>query len=126
MEQPKDIDQVLGDLLDRAPDGGAVTDREIDQLAAAHPHLEAELRKLRLIVQAGQRADRPPSPSPTPVEPADGDAPPALADYELLRLLSRGGFGQVWLGRNRHTGRLHAVKLIGRARGVQPARVCAS
>ncbi len=37
---------------------------------------------------------------------------PEVPDLELIRPIGEGGFGQVWLGRNRTTGRLRAVKLI--------------
>ncbi|MBN2022953.1 MAG: serine/threonine protein kinase [Pirellulales bacterium] len=39
-------------------------------------------------------------------------APPELPDFNLLRRVGRGGFGEVWLARNRATGGLRAVKLI--------------
>lgn len=39
-------------------------------------------------------------------------APPAIPDVTLLRCIGRGGFGRVWLGRNRATGGLKAVKVI--------------
>jgi len=39
-------------------------------------------------------------------------SPPEVPDLELIRPIGEGGFGQVWLGRNRTTGRLRAVKLI--------------
>lgn len=38
--------------------------------------------------------------------------PPEVPDFELVRPIGEGGFGQVWLGRNRTTGLLRAVKLI--------------
>jgi len=37
---------------------------------------------------------------------------PEIPDFDLLRLVGEGGFGQVWLATNRTTGRLLAVKLI--------------
>jgi hypothetical protein len=43
---------------------------------------------------------------------AADSAPPAIPDVVLLRCIGRGGFGQVWLGRNRATGALKAVKVI--------------
>ena len=38
--------------------------------------------------------------------------PPQVPDFELIRPIGEGGFGRVWLGRNRTTGLLRAVKLI--------------
>jgi serine/threonine protein kinase len=35
-----------------------------------------------------------------------------VPDFDLLRQIGQGGFGHVWVGRNRTTGRLRAVKLI--------------
>ncbi len=37
---------------------------------------------------------------------------PQVPDFDLLECIGEGGFGQVWLARNRTTGRLRAVKLI--------------
>lgn len=37
---------------------------------------------------------------------------PAVPDFDLIRPIGRGGFGQVWLARNHTTGRLRAVKVI--------------
>ena len=37
---------------------------------------------------------------------------PAVPDFDLIRPIGRGGFGQVWLARNHTTGHLRAVKVI--------------
>ena len=37
---------------------------------------------------------------------------PVIPDYELIRPIGEGGFGQVWLAPNRITGHLRAVKMI--------------
>ncbi len=42
------------------------------------------------------------------------DIVPEIPDFELIREIGRGGFGQVWLAKNRATGLLRAVKLIAR------------
>ncbi len=43
------------------------------------------------------------------------DPIPDLPDFELVRQIGRGGFGQVWLALNRATGLLRAIKLIPRS-----------
>ncbi len=61
----------------------------------------------------------PTTPSPT------GDDGPAveIPEYELIRAIGEGGFGRVWLAKNRTTGHLRAVKLVPLARsgGTDPA-----
>jgi serine/threonine protein kinase len=39
-----------------------------------------------------------------------------VPDFELVRPIGEGGFGQVWLAVNRTTGQPRAVKVIPRAR----------
>lgn len=39
-------------------------------------------------------------------------APPVIPDFDLIRPIGEGGFGQVWLAINRATKRLRAVKVI--------------
>ncbi len=48
-------------------------------------------------------------------------APPAIPDIELVRRIGRGGFGEVWLGVNRATGGLKAVKVVPLANGSRTA-----
>jgi hypothetical protein len=49
------------------------------------------------------------------VDPSAAVAP-QVPDFELIRPVGEGGFGQVWLAVNRTTGQPRAVKLIPRAR----------
>jgi hypothetical protein len=42
----------------------------------------------------------------------DAGSPPDVPDFDLIRPIGRGGFGQVWLATNRTTGHLRAVKVI--------------
>jgi eukaryotic-like serine/threonine-protein kinase len=44
-------------------------------------------------------------------------APPPIPDIDLVRRIGQGGFGEVWLGVNRATGGLKAVKIVPLARG---------
>lgn len=44
------------------------------------------------------------------------NAAPEIPDFELLCEIGRGGFGRVWLARNRTTGQQRAVKVIPRSR----------
>lgn len=44
--------------------------------------------------------------------PADDNSPPTVSDYDLIRVIGEGGFGEVWLATNRATGHLRAVKVI--------------
>ena len=37
---------------------------------------------------------------------------PEVPDFDLIRPIGEGGFGRVWLARNRTIGQLRAVKLI--------------
>lgn len=42
----------------------------------------------------------------------DADMPPDIPDFDLIRRIGEGGFGEVWLATNRATGHLRAVKVI--------------
>jgi len=45
---------------------------------------------------------------------APAPPPPAIPDHELLELIGRGSYGQVWLGRSR-LGTFRAVKIVSLA-----------
>jgi serine/threonine protein kinase len=51
------------------------------------------------------------------MNPLPDPPPPAIPDIDLVRRIGRGGFGEVWLGVNRATGGLKAVKVVPLARG---------
>ncbi len=41
---------------------------------------------------------------------------PEIPDFDLIRPIGSGGFGEVWIARNRTTRRLRAIKLVSLAR----------
>src|SRR5215510_5507951 len=41
---------------------------------------------------------------------------PAVPDYQLLRRIGGGAYGEVWLARSKATGALRAAKIVWRAR----------
>ncbi len=49
---------------------------------------------------------------PADAASSDRETPPEVSDFDLLRPIGEGGFGQVWIARNRATGQLRAVKVI--------------
>src|SRR6266404_80048 len=52
--------------------------------------------------------------SPSPQNPIVPFPPPAIPDHELIRLIGRGSYGQVWLAKNA-VGTLRAIKVVYRA-----------
>ncbi len=42
----------------------------------------------------------------------NADQTPQVSDFDLIRMIGEGGFGQVWLAKSQATGRLRAVKVI--------------
>ncbi len=83
-------------------------------LADELPELAAELNKLDVIENA-QRAARQSSSAPNSKEkgqPVPPISSPEIPDYEIIRLLGQGGFGMVWLARNRHDGQFCAIKTL--------------
>jgi serine/threonine protein kinase len=51
-----------------------------------------------------------------PIADTSTSAVPHVPDFELIRQIGEGGFGQVWLALNRTTGQPRAVKIISRTR----------
>jgi tetratricopeptide (TPR) repeat protein len=58
--------------------------------------------------------DRPTPATPGGIRvPSDAAAPPPIPDHELIRLIARGSYGEVWLARSA-LGTLRAVKIVHR------------
>lgn len=49
---------------------------------------------------------------PSASSPDEDSMPPDIPDFDLIRRIGKGGFGQVWLATNRATKHLRAVKVI--------------
>lgn len=63
---------------------------------------------------AGQSAPLRESPSPTKrLEPSPNHQP-TVPDYELIRRIGHGAYGDVWLARSKATGALRAAKIVWR------------
>ena len=72
-----------------------------------------------LVARFSHVDDKPPTPAPLQSPPkADNlpaTPPPPIPDYELLRRIDSGSYGEVWLARN-VLRQLRAVKIIYRGR----------
>jgi hypothetical protein len=111
---------VLEDCLRRRRTGEHLPDEAI---IAGHPELmpelARELRKLRVIERALRDQSTVDHPRHGDRGPAATGAPPAIPNYDLLHPIGRGAFGEVWLGRNQHTGQFYAVKAVPRSWAVE-------
>jgi len=58
-----------------------------------------------------------------PLATGDNRTPPEVPGFDLIRLIGKGGFGEVWLAANQTTRQLRAVKVISTARSgaIDPA-----
>ncbi len=109
-------------------------DRYLREATARDPLLEQAVR--RLLEETEPDSSALPLDTPRPPERdrrtalAGGTWPPPIPDYDLLRLLGHGAFGEVWLARNEHDGHVCAVKIVTQyaeieLEGIRAYRQCA-
>ena len=97
------------------------TPRSINTPGEARQYAEAVSPFAPAAPAGGGEAGRP-GPLDSPRSPSSRSRtetrtrPPLIPDYELAHLIGRGGFGEVWLARERLTGVFYAVKVIPRDR----------
>jgi len=119
-------DELLAELLEGmlSPPPGQPA-RSLEDMVAAHPRLERELRELWATVQIAEEFASVESlqnleVSLDPAVPGDFE-PRDCGDFELLEELGRGGMGIVYRARQKRLDRVVALKMILRGDLASPA-----
>lgn len=60
-------------------------------------------------------AKPPPSPRLPPVSQQPRPAPPSIKDFEIIKPISKGAFGSVYLSKKKSTGEYYAIKVLKKA-----------
>jgi hypothetical protein len=120
-------DLVYGEFLLRQELGEAPS---LQEYLERFPRLADALKQLHEYAQFNSVLHWLPLDSSADVGERPSPTPPNLPDYELLKWIGAGTFGQVWLARNRHDGGLCAVKIVAKRHqseldGVRLYRQCA-
>lgn len=72
------------------------------------------LREAKESLGAATRALRREEIFPRPESPVHTERLPTIPDYELIRQIGGGAYGEVWLGRSRATSAFRAIKIVRR------------
>jgi serine/threonine protein kinase len=126
---PMNSDEELAAALERVADAPSDARPTLDQLVAAHPHLESDLREVwgalmvaDAVAEHHSRQSR--THTFTAREPrlvaSDATPPEDLGDFKLLEEIGRGGMGVVYRARQRSLDRLVAVKVLLRGADASP------
>jgi hypothetical protein len=131
------LQQVIQHYLDHCDSAGDLGDEELKATISAHPdlmpELGEELRKIQNILKAKGEANAAHEGQLLSTTDAkelqfewssaagsgSSDLATGVPDYDLLHRIGRGGFGEVWLARNHHTGQFYALKLIPQSKGIE-------
>ena len=46
---------------------------------------------------------------------SEGEAPVTLADFDIIKLIGKGGFGKVWQVRFKRDGQIYALKVLAKS-----------
>src|SRR5262249_45661078 len=117
LTSPPCLGQTLQKLLLPAPWLRRPMADPVDPLAASPSPQRTGPKTVTLTLDGGLQET---VPDPTALSPAEGGARP-FGDYELLGEIERGGQGIVYRARERHSGRLVALKMMLGERSSGPA-----
>ena len=115
-ELPEAVQQILHEALRRSPkERPAYLDSACGSDAGLRARIEAALARRALVTAPTLTASAAADPA-TPAGPGPGGPGPGgtgtVPDFNLIKLIGRGGFGTVWVARNEHTREHKAVKIV--------------
>ncbi len=110
----EELDGLLADLAERIAAGETIDSGLLPKALREHPEVQGLLRFARVAQALDRHQTGPEEDTPT--------APPQIGPWRVLRLLGRGGMGEVWLG-ERVDEVVQQQVAVKRVRGASPAFV---